>query len=568
MLKDKYLWLTLGLSIFAVAPLFYPGYFQTHSGFIPLWSVADLKENIFNFAWRPVLIPFDPWRSGGLLPYYLAALLPLPALTAVKAVSFIGILAGSSGLYLWLKSWIGAQGASIAALVYTYAPFTITALYVRGAWSEAFFWGALPWALLAATFLVGTQQRKAAIRRMKAEGRRRKAKSSPFILPPSFFRFHPSAFILLIAAGFWTALGLSHLSLSVWAYLFMLAMLLGFHRPQALMPLLAGAGGLLLATLLTLPKASGAINVNLTDHLVYPAQLISPFWGFGVSQSGWNDGLSLSLGLAAIGLSILTFSIWRGGPDKRPWFFVSVAVFASLAVMPIGGWLWKLSGFNRLLAYPWQLLGFAALSLAVFSGVGLWLNERLRQFPLYAALLILPILAIYPHLEPQYIAAPIPEQPEAIYGDQQILLIEHQFIVDNPAANLEADPEAELKTNLRLVEPYLSLADAAPLAPGDTFYLQVTWQAVTQPKLNYKIFAHLVDAEGTLIAQVDTQPQQGARPTATWLPGELITDRYAFTLPAGAPPPAQVWLGFYNEDTLKRLPVNGDDEGRAMLDVQ
>ncbi len=553
MLKDKYLWLTLGLSIFAVAPLFYPGYFQTHSGFIPLWSVANLKENIFNFAWRPVLIPFDPWRSGGLLPYYLAALLPLPALTAVKAVSLIGILAGGSGLYLWLKSWIGAQGASVAALVYIYAPFTITALYVRGAWSEAFFWGILPWALLSATFLVGIQQRQ------KTEGRRRKKDFSSFILLPSSF---------VIATGFWAALGLSHLSLSVWAYLFMLAMLLGFHRPQALMSLLAGASGLLLAALLALPKALGTTGVNLTGHLVYPAQLLSPFWGFGVSQTGWNDGLSVSLGLAAIGLSILTVSIWRGGPDWRPWFFVSVVVFVTLAVMPIGGWLWKLPGFNRLLTAPWQLLGFAVLGLAVLSGVGFWLDDRLKQLPLYAAILITPILAIYPHLEPQYITTPIPGQPEAVYGNKQILLIAHQFTVDNPEAKMEADPSAELKANLHLVEPYIPLADANPLSPGDAFYLQVTWQAVTQPALNYKIFAHLVDAEGRLIAQIDTQPQQGKRPTSTWLPGELIEDRYAFTLPADSPPPAQVWLGFYNEDTLKRLPVIGDNEGRAILDVK
>ena len=371
----------------------------------------------------------------------------------------------------------------------------------------------------------------------------------------------------VIALGFWAALGLSHLSLSVWAYLFMLAMLLGFHRPQALMSLLAGAGGLLLATLLALPKASGIATANLGDHLVYPAQLVSPFWGFGVSQAGWNDGLSLSLGLAAIGLSILTFSIWRGGPDRRPWFFVSVAVFVSLALMPVGGWLWKLPGFNRLLTYPWQLLGFAALGLAVMSGVGFWLEDRLKQLPLYAAILIAPILAVYPHLEPQYITTPIPVEPEAIYGDNQLLLLAHQFITDNPEAT--TGPSALTGTNLHPVEPYIPLTDAAPLSPGDTFYLQVTWQAVSQPTLNYKIFAHLVDADGQLIAQVDAQPQQGERPTATWLPGELIKDRYAFTLPADAPTtPAQVWLGFYNEDTLTRLPVIGDDEGRAMLNVK
>lgn len=312
-LIDSYFLLTISLAIFAIAPLFYPGYFQTHSGYTPLWSINRLREGVTDLSRLPFLVPFNPWRSGGLLPYYLAAILPLSSLTALKLVSGLGILAGCSGLYLWLKSWLGSQGACVAALVYTYAPFTIATLYVRGAWSEAFFWGLLPWALLAATYLVA----------------------------------RPAISLMVIALTFWLALGLSQLGLSVWAYLFLIIMLLIFHRPQALRPLIGAGGGLILALWLTLPRLNGELQpapFNFAAHLVYPAQLLSSFWGYGLSRAGWDDGLSLSLGLAALGLSILTFIIWRGGPDRRPWFFAGIAIFATIISTPLGGPIWRTPG--------------------------------------------------------------------------------------------------------------------------------------------------------------------------------------------------------------------------------
>ncbi|MCB0196296.1 MAG: hypothetical protein KDJ65_30370, partial [Anaerolineae bacterium] len=73
------------LSLFAVAPLFYPGFIQTHSGFIPVWNVLDLRANLGTLSWTPhVATTFDPLRSDGLLPYYVAALLPLSPTDAIK----------------------------------------------------------------------------------------------------------------------------------------------------------------------------------------------------------------------------------------------------------------------------------------------------------------------------------------------------------------------------------------------------------------------------------------------------------------------------------------------------
>lgn len=525
---DGFLLLTLGLSIFAVAPLFYPGYFQTHSGFLPLWDIAALKTNPLNPAWFPAFTAFDPWRSDGLWPYHLAAVLPLSPLAALKLLAGAGLLGGSAGLYLWLKSWLGPHGATVAALAYTYAPFTLATLYVRGAWVETLFWGFLPWALLAATFLVANPR-------------------PPFIL---------------IAIGFWAGLGLLNWGLGFWAYLILVFMQLGFHRPQARAPLASALGGLLIAggwrALRGSHPGAAIFPASLADHLLYPAQLISPFWGFGSSRPGWADGMSFSLGLAALGLTLLTITLWRNGADKRPWFFITVTGAVVLLVLPPLGRLWNLPGLSNTLGYPWQLLGFAALMLAVLSGVAFWLKAELQQWPVFGAIIGLVLLAMYPHLEPRFITPPIPAQPEAVFAENQLFLLSHAFVVPNPAPAADLAPE----------EPYLPLATAGALKPGDTLILQVAWQAVTPPVANYKIFAHLVDSAGKIITQVDVEPLNGEHPTTGWEAGEIIADQYTFTLPDGSSAPAQVWLGLYQPDTLQRLPVSGDSEGRVIINVR
>jgi len=524
-----YLLLTLALAIFAIAPLTYPGYFQTHAGFTALWAVGNLRENLFNLRWIPPLTGFDALRSGGLLPYYLAAILPLSPLAAMKTVSAVGILAGAAGLYLWLKSWLGAKGATVAALAYIYAPFLTATLLVRGAFSEMFFWGVLPWALLAATYLVAS----------------------------------PTLPVMAIAIIFWIALGLSHLGLGVWAWIMLVAMQVGFHRPQSRPPIAMSAIGLAVAAIITVPRAlASAAAPNLpapAEHLVYPAQLLSPFWGFGISVPGWQDGLSLSLGFAAVALALVSIFIWKNGTDPRPWFFIGTATAAIVLILPLMYRFWQLPAVRDSLAYPWQLLGFAALALAVLAGIGFWLEPQLNRMPIFAAALLVVLIPAYPHLEPNFVTIPIPAAPEAIFGDNAILLIDHQFEVKNPVKQTD---------DLHPVEPFIPLKDVTSLQPGDTFYLTVHWQAVNPPPKSLKIFGHAVDGAGNLITQVDVLPQNGDRPTDSWLPGELIADRYAFTLPADAPVPVQVWLGFYDGDTLARLPVAGDSEGRVKLSIQ
>ncbi|MCD6289345.1 MAG: hypothetical protein J7M34_02495 [Anaerolineae bacterium] len=74
------------------------------------------------------------------------------------------------------------------------------------------------------------------------------------------------------------------------------------------------------------------------------------------------------------------------------------------------------------------------------------------------------------------------------------------------------------------------------VAPGGTLAVTVVWQAVTTMDRSYTTFVHLLDESGRVVAQEDHVPGRGARPTTSWLPNEVIADRFELSLSADLPP--------------------------------
>lgn len=545
--------LALILSIFVVAPLFYPGYFQTHSGFTSLWHLADLRANS-GWLWTPP--DFDPLRSAGLFFYHLAAVLPVESISAIKIIIGLSWLLGSLGMYGWLKNWLGQPGALVAALIYTYLPYRIATVYVRGAWAEAVFWGVLPWAIWACE----------------------KASSISVIhLVPKLSlgtRWENALRFAICVFPLWLILGLNQLGLTVWAFIFAMALILITPPRQDWLALLAALLGLGLAVLLTFGISASTSHPSalphFSDHYLYPLQLLSAQWGVGPSRPGWNDTLSFQLGLAAVGLTILGLTLWLWSApahaiiprtDRRMWFFIGAAAIGIWLQFGLTDGLWQLSQLAHTLTYPWQLLGLVGLCLAVLAGVSLRLDDSLTRLPMLGGLILLVILSVYPYLNPQFIQINplhITRWPTLI-GTNQLALLEHNFSVATAGntAGLEPDPTT------------LPIATYGPMQANQTLYLNITWQPLQPLTEEWKVFAHLIDSNHHVIAQFDGPPQQGTYPTSQWIPGELIKDSYPLTLPANTPPgPYQVYLGLYNEATGARLPVPGDAEGRVILDVK
>lgn len=96
------------------------------------------------------------------------------------------------------------------------------------------------------------------------------------------------------------------------------------------------------------------------------------------------------------------------------------------------------------------------------------------------------------------------------------------------------------------------------VSAGQILSLSLYWQALAQLDRNYKVFVQLLSPAGQLVAQRDSQPLDGFRPTSAWRPGQEITDRYGLLLPDSLPPGAyQLVVGMYDGETGQRLKVSG-----------
>jgi hypothetical protein len=545
---DPYFALLTLLTVFAWAPLAYPGFLQTHAGFLPVFNLYDLEHRLGDFAWWPLVgRTYDLWRGEGPLPCYLAEMLRwlgFGGTGAVKAVLALSIIAGAWGLYGWARPTLGRSGALLASVVYAYWPYALATMLVRGAWAEALWMGLLPlalWALDAACTA---------------------GKGHHLIL-----------LALAVAALAWTQPGLA-----AWALVAMAAYLATAGTRTRGRAWAALTGGVLIGASGLAPQISargwgGPAPVEFVQHLVYPFQFFLAGWGTGLSVAGWQDTLPLSLGLPAVGLTLIGLVL---GGERRPRrylvFAVAVTIVCLFLASTLSAPLWRIwPAPARTLTYPWQLLGLAGPFLAFLAGAALPalaaqdadVGAALRAGPpgehtgsplpgprypnlfpckregegggdvsfrtaLHAGLIALVALAGYTYLQPRYTTLEPDRSPVAILGDNQVMLL-----------------DVVLEGRLRA---------------GEKVGLTVHWQALRPLDRDYSIFVHALDEAGERWGQQDTQPQGGAYPMTRWLVGEVVEDRYEVSIRAEGPATGyHLILGLYDWQTGARLRVGDTD---------
>lgn len=508
--------LVLLLTTFAVAPLAYPGFFEAQSGFLPVFNATHLSEAP---SWGRLA---EPFQGEGKLPYILAW--PFLRLTgsgvaAVKWGYALALLAGALGIYTWSRPRLGTKGGVLAAVVYTYLPWHLSTVYVRGAYAEAWLWALWPPILWA-------------IDRLNRPGL-------------------PSRAVALVtglgflAATFWTQPGLAALAVPL---LVAYGVLASGPHPWSLLHLVETLGLALLALWLLAHRLPGA-QASFAEQFLSPFQLLSP---------AVRDGLSFQLGVAGIGLSIVAVALWLGRPAEAPaspagrslgrvvWFWLATLLLLVLLNLPLSTWLWQATGFDAFLTYPWQVLALCGLPLAYLSGLVIRLDDRLATLPAWAGLVALVVLASYPTLSPNFTQVDPGPEPVALLqpaeaSNPQIFLLDY-----------EVTAATEITASLALT---------------------LTWQAVQPVADDYTVFVHLLGGDNAKIVQVDRRPCGGECPTSTWMPGQIIRDRYELELaPAAeadvAPGPYRLAIGLYLLDSGERAQVIGRQDGTVILDVQ
>lgn len=382
---DVYAVLALALTFFAWVALLSPDYFMgAHDAHHSLFFPIEFDKGIQDGFWLPRWGPDFAFGYGypmfvfyGPLTFYIWEGIHLTGLFGVvastKATFFVGFVLAAAGMYLLARELWGRRAGLLASVVYTYLPYHLLNIYVRAALAEFVAMAFLPWVLLAFHRL---------IRR-------------------------PSALGVAAAAGSYAALLATHDITSVLFTPFLGAFVLfelwlrarqdgsvrGFWRGLRQRALVvAGSVGLAVAitSAVWLPATTeqSAIQVGqwamatyqYADHFVCPQQLVSPFWGFGYSVPGCNDGMSFQLGLAALGLAVLgTYGILAGRihfdrmtvPVARAqvsFLAVCLIVVVVLMLQPAIV-VWNLvAPISTLVQFPWRLLAVASIPLALLAG--------------------------------------------------------------------------------------------------------------------------------------------------------------------------------------------------------
>jgi 4-amino-4-deoxy-L-arabinose transferase-like glycosyltransferase len=92
---------------------------------------------------------------------------------------------------------------------------------------------------------------------------------------------------------------------------------------------------------------------------------------------------------------------------------------------------------------------------------------------------------------------------------------------------------------------------------GNVLPLTLFWQALTSLDERYVVFIHVLDADGHIVGQRDTEPGGGAMLTPTWQPGQTIADNYGVLISHGTPPGEyRVQVGMYALGSGMRLPIS------------
>jgi hypothetical protein len=96
------------------------------------------------------------------------------------------------------------------------------------------------------------------------------------------------------------------------------------------------------------------------------------------------------------------------------------------------------------------------------------------------------------------------------------------------SATFSADVSAPFGNQIELLG--YTLNDTS-FQPGDIVQLTLFWQTETPIEARYKIFLHLLDQSGNIVAQRDSEPGGGLAITPSWTVNEPIVDNHGVLLP-------------------------------------
>lgn len=400
--------LALALTLFAWMPLVGPFYFLAHDSRHALFYSVEFFQSVAegylvprwgpDFAFGrgyPVFVFYSPLSLYVVQSFRYVG---LGVVGSVKATYVVGFLFGAAGMYRLARRWFGRQAALLATLAFTYLPYHLVDIYVRGALAEFWALAWFPWVLLAADALVE-----------QPNGR------------------HVAAFGLAYGGLIWLH-SLTAILFTPFVGLFLLVRWAAVWRARGAFPwrltwgVAAGVGlGLWIAVGFLVPNVAEqkyialeqwtGKNYQYDKQFVYPGQFLSPFWGFGYAVEGPEDGMSFQLGIVGVGL--VAGALWlalrgnlKGRERELVWLFAAQLALLVWAMTPASAWAWRAFPPLQFVQFPWRMLAVAVTVISLLGGaVAGWVAKEGQRAVVSPSVFILSatvLLASLPYTVPRY----------------------------------------------------------------------------------------------------------------------------------------------------------------------
>lgn len=447
---------------------------------------------------------YDFLRMDGPLGYYIAEIFHLVGfsfLTSIKIIYALAFVVSGFGMFkLVQRVFQNDAAALLAATLYVYFPAHIAAVYVRGAFGEVVAWSLFPLAMWSAVVLEN---------------------KIPRVRRDAVWCVLAFAVLMLAQPGFAILFG-------IFARLWLLVTsnrrpeTRGFFQSLTVNAILLG---LALGVVLQLPSILQQRGISATDlfvpAFVYPFQMFSATWGTDIPRGNFMENAPYQIGFAALGLTILALALLlrsetktvSQNPARRiALFAVGASVFFLVLMTPIAAPIWEFLGLNFILQYPFQLLAFVGFLLPFAAASILISDTRFQDIPLLAVLVMVPVLAVYPYLAPEFTDLS-PTQPAlARFNNDELALLD-----------------------AKIVRP------PGTWRHGATVELNLTWQALKQPNHDYTVFLHILDDKGEAWGTLDEKPVDNTLSTLNMTAGHVYSDTKSLQIDIDGPPEAIIW---------------------------
>lgn len=391
---------------------FFPLHDFTHAGRIAEMTRA-LQDGHFPVRWVANFgygYGMPLFQFYGPLPFYIGVVfygLGLDVITSMKLLYLLVTAATVGGAYLLGKQFFGRSGGLITAAALTLAPYRAVNLFVRGALNETWAMACIPWILLGVIWVFQQRKNGWLLLTLSLTGLFLSHNITTMLFAPVFLIFSGGVLLSLIV--------------SKAPQLYRRGRFRGLNFTRILWKLL---GSVLLAIGLSafylfpayLEKDLTLIDRTVFDsyfdyrlHFLYIRQFVTPFWGYGGSEWGPNDGLSFFLGwgqLVAAGTlaGVALHRVWQQLRRRHSQFSSGkVMVLTGMFVTALVGSLylsllksqpiWERVPFMAYIQFPWRWLAIAAVFLALLLGSISWYITR-RLARVYTALLLVIFLAV------------------------------------------------------------------------------------------------------------------------------------------------------------------------------